>query len=311
MAEYISKLHKLLEEDHFVVCSEMGPPIGADPEFIRDKCEDLKGYVDAVNVTDNQTAIVRMSSISASKIAMEEGLEMIIQATGRDRNRIGIQSDLLGASALGLRNVLCLTGDHQSFGKDEGSKNVFDMDSVSIISAAHDMVHEGELVSGDELRTPPKLYLGGAHNPFAEPFEMHMLKLRKKIKSGMQFIQTQAIYNLEKFDMWMEEMRSQGLHEETHIIAGILPTKSEFALKYMKNDVPGMDVPDELIDRVANADDKEQEGVDITVEIIEHVKQHEGVKGIHLMPVGWEEITPVVVEEADLYPRPEVEVDNE
>ncbi|SDL19954.1 methylenetetrahydrofolate reductase [Halarsenatibacter silvermanii] len=311
MPEYISNLHKLLEEDHFVVCSEMGPPIGADPDFIREKCEDLHGYVDAVNVTDNQTAIVRMSSIAASKIAHEEGLEMIIQATTRDRNRIGLQSDLLGASALGLRNVLCLTGDHQSFGKDEGSKNVFDMDSVSLIKAARDMVDDEELVSGDELRTPPKLYIGGAHNPFAEPYEMHMLKLKKKIKAGMDFIQTQCIYNLEKFDRWMEDMRKEGLHEEVHILAGLLPTKSEFALKYMKNDVPGMDVPDELIDRIANADDKRQEGIDFTVEIIEHVKNTEGVKGIHLMPVGWEEITPVVVEEAGLYPRPEVEVDDE
>ncbi len=311
MAEYFSKLHKLLEEDHFVVCSEMGPPIGADPDFIRDKCDDLLGYVDAVNVTDNQTAIVRMSSISASKIAMEEGLEMIFQATTRDRNRIGLQSDLLGASALGLRNILCLTGDHQTFGKDEGSRNVFDMDSVSLIDAAHRMVHEEELVSGDDLRTPPKLFIGGAHNPFAEPFEMHMLKLKKKINAGMQFIQTQCIYNLEKFDRWMEEMQKEGLHEQVNIIAGILPTKSEFALKYMKNDVPGIDVPDKLIDRLAQADDKVQEGVDLTVEIIDHVKEIEGVKGVHLMPVGWEEITPTVVEEAGLYPRPEVEIDNE
>ncbi|MFW5855926.1 MAG: methylenetetrahydrofolate reductase, partial [Bacillota bacterium] len=180
MAEYISKLQELLEKGEFVVCSEMGPPIGADPDFIRKKAKHLKGYVDAVNVTDNQTAIVRMSSIAASKIAADEGLEMIIQATGRDRNRIGLQSDLLGASALGLRNVLCLTGDHQCFGNDEGAKNVFDLDSVSLIKAVRGMVDEGELLNGKEMKSPPKLYIGGAHNPFADPFELHMMKLEKK-----------------------------------------------------------------------------------------------------------------------------------
>ncbi len=307
MAEYTSKLEQLLEEGEFVVCSEMGPPIGADPEFIREKCDDLKGYVDAVNITDNQTAIIRMSSIAAAKIAMEEGLEMIIQVTGRDRNRIGIQSDLLGASALGLRNVLCLTGDHQCFGNDEDAKNVFDLDSVSIIKACQQMTEEGKLINGNELKTePPELYYGGAHNPFADPFEMHMMKLEKKIEAGMKFIQTQCIYNLEKFDYWMEEVRKRGLHEKCHIMAGILPTRSVKALKMMKKFVAGMDVPDYTIERMEAADDKKAEGVQMAVDIINHVKEIEGVRGVHLMPVAWEEITPVVVEKANLYPRPEV-----
>ena len=307
MAEYISKLEQLLEEGEFVVCSEMGPPIGADPEFIRKKCDDVKGYVDAVNITDNQTAIIRMSSIAAAKIAMEEGLEMIIQITGRDRNRIGIQSDLLGASALGLSNVLCLTGDHQCFGNDEDAKNVFDLDSVSIIKACQQMTEEGRLINGNELKTePPRLYYGGAHNPCADPFEMHMMKLEKKIEAGMKFIQTQCIYNLEKFDYWMEEVRKRGLHEKCHIMAGILPTRSVKALRMMKKFVAGMDVPDYTIERMEAAEDKKAEGVKMAVDIINHVKEIEGVRGVHLMPVAWEEITPVVVEKANLYPRPEV-----
>ncbi len=306
MADYISKLQKLLEEGEFVVCSEMGPPIGADPDFIREKADFLRGYVDAVNITDNQTAIVRMSSIAAAKIAADEGLEMIIQATGRDRNRIGIQSDLLGASALGLRNVLCLTGDHQCFGMDEGAKNVFDLDSVSMLRAARRMVDDGVLLNGKDMDVPPKLFLGGAANPFADPFELHMMKVEKKIEAGMEFIQTQAIYNLEKFDKWMEEMRKRGLHEKCYIMAGILPTKSVKALRMMKKYVAGMDVPDYTIERMDKAEDKKEEGVQMAVDIIKHVRKIEGVRGIHLMPVAWEEITPRVVEEAGLYPRPEV-----
>ncbi|MGM0420119.1 MAG: methylenetetrahydrofolate reductase [Bacillota bacterium] len=307
MADYISKLQELLERGEFVVCSEMGPPIGADPDFIKKKADYLRGYVDGVNITDNQTAIVRMSSIGAAKIAADEGLEMIIQATGRDRNRIGLQSDLLGASALGLRNVLCLTGDHQCFGQDEGAKNVFDLDSVSMIKTVRDMVDKGVLLNGKEMEVPPKFFIGGAANPFADPFDLHMMKLEKKVNAGMDFIQTQAIYNLDKFDEWMEEVRRRGIHERCYIMAGILPTRSVKALRMMKKYVAGMDVPDSTIARMDAAEDKKKEGVNMAVDIIEHVRKSEGVKGIHLMPVAWEEITPVVVEEAGLYPRPEVD----
>lgn len=306
MAEQ-SNLEKKLKAGHFVVCSEMGPPIGADPDFIRDKAANLKGYVDGVNVTDNQTAIVRMSSIAAAKIASEEGLEMIIQVTARDRNRIGLQSDILGASALGLRNVLCLTGDHQVFGMDEGAKNVFDLGSVQLIKVVNDMVHEGVLLNGKEMDTPPYMFIGGAANPYAEPFAMQMIKMEKKVEAGVQFFQTQAIYNLDKFKYWMEEVRKRGLHERAYILAGILPTRSVKALKMMKKHVAGMDVPDEVIARMAAADDRKAEGIKMAVEAIETVREIEGVRGIHLMPVAWEEITPVVIKEASLYPRPEVE----
>jgi len=307
MTKSYSKVKNMLDAGHFVVCSELGPPIGSDPDFIRNKAKNLKGYVDGVNVTDNQTAIVRMSSIAAAKIAMDEGLEMIIQVTARDRNRIGLQSDILGASALGLRNVLLLTGDHQTFGKDPGSKNVFELGSVQLIKAVNDMVHEGVLLNGDQMDTPPKMFIGGAANPFADPFEMQMIKMQKKVNAGVEFFQTQAIYNMEKFKYWMEEVRKRGLHEQAYILAGILPTRSPKALRMMKKYVAGMDVPDHIIKRMDQAEDKEKEGVKMAVETIEQVKEIEGVRGVHLMPVAWEEITPHVVEEASLYPRPEVE----
>jgi methylenetetrahydrofolate reductase (NADPH) len=306
MAEMYSGLQKKLEAGYFVVCSEMGPPIGADPDFIRKKAMMLKGYVDGVNLTDNQTAIVRMSSIAAAKIAADEGLEMIIQATCRDRNRIGLQSDILGASALGLRNVLCLTGDHQSFGMDKGSKNVFDLDSVQLIKTVHDMVYQGVLLNGKEMKTPPKMFIGAAANPFADPFEMQMIKMVKKVEVGAQFFQTQAIYNIEKFEYWMEEVRKLGLHKKAYILAGILPTRSVKALKIMKNHVAGMDIPDAIIERFEKCADPEAEGVKLAVETIEQVKKIEGISGVHLMPVMWEKITPVIVEKASLYPRPEV-----
>jgi len=297
----------MLDAGHFVVCSEMGPPIGADPEFIREKANYLKGYVDGVNVTDNQTAIVRMSSIAAAKIAEEEGLEMIIQVTTRDRNRIGLQSDILGASALGLRNVLLLTGDHQSFGRDPGAKNVFELGSTQLIKAVKDMVDNGVLLNGDEMDTPPKMFLGAAANPFGDPFEMHMIKMQKKVNAGVEFFQTQAIYNMEKFKYWMEEVRKRGIHEKAYILAGILPTRSPKALRMMKKYVAGMDVPDHVIKRMDQAEDKEKEGVKMAVETIQQVREIEGVRGVHLMPVAWEQITPEVIEQASLYPRPEVE----
>jgi len=307
MAKNYSKVKTMLDAGHFVVCSEMGPPIGADPEFIREKANYLKGYVDGVNVTDNQTAIVRMSSIAAAKIAMEEGLEMIIQVTARDRNRIGLQSDILGASALGLRNVLLLTGDHQSFGRDPGAKNVFELGSTQLIKAVKDMVDNGVLLNGDEMDVPPKMFIGGAANPFADPFEMQMIKMQKKVEAGVEFFQTQAIYNMEKFEYWMEEVRKRGIHEKAYILAGILPTRSPKALRMMKKYVAGMDVPDHVIKRMDQADDKEKEGVKMAVETIQKVREIEGVRGVHLMPVAWEQITPEVIKEASLYPRPEVE----
>jgi methylenetetrahydrofolate reductase (NADPH) len=200
-----------------------------------------------------------------------------------------------------------LTGDHQVFGKDPEAKNVFELGSVQLIKAVHDMVHKGVLLNGKEMKTPPKMFIGGAANPFGDPFEMHMIKMEKKVEAGVQFFQTQAIYNLEKFEYWMEEVRRRGIHERAYILAGVLPTRSVKALRMMKKYVAGMDVPDEIIERMDQAEDRKAEGVKMAVETIERVKEIEGVRGVHLMPVAWEEITPVVIEGASLYPRPEVD----
>ncbi|NTV90626.1 MAG: methylenetetrahydrofolate reductase [Clostridiales bacterium] len=302
---YASRLQAILESGEFAVCSEMGPPMSANASFIKEKADMLRGYVDTVNITDNQTAIVRMSSIAAAVITKAEGLEPVMQATCRDRNRIALQSDILGASALGIRNILCLTGDHQTFGSDPGSKNVFDLDSVQLIKGVRGMV-DGRFMNGKEIKSPPVMFVGGAYNPFSDPQEMHMIKLQKKINAGMQFIQTQAVYNTDAFEAWMSEVRRLGLHKKVHILAGILPTKSVKALKMMKQHVAGMDVPDSVIERMEKSSDPEKEGVRMAVDIIERIRSIEGVAGVHLMPVGWEQITPVVVKEAGLYPRPEV-----
>ncbi len=304
--EHVSRLQKILETGHFAVSSELGPPMSANAGFIREKAHMLRDCVDAVNITDNQTAIVRMSSIAAAVIAKEEGLEPVMQVTCRDRNRIAIQSDILGAGALGIRNVLCLTGDHQTFGSDPGSKNVFDLDSVQLIKGVCDMVG-GRFMSGKEIKTPPTMFVGGAYNPFGDPQEMHMIKLIKKINAGVQFIQTQAIYNVEAFETWMAEVRRLGLHNKVHILAGILPVKSAKALRMMQKHVAGIDIPDATIDRMEKSSEPDKEGVAMAVDIIERVRNIEGVRGVHLMPVGWEHITPVVVKEAGLYPRPEVD----
>ncbi|MHB1485368.1 MAG: methylenetetrahydrofolate reductase [Saccharofermentanales bacterium] len=307
MPEYKSGLEQILESGAFAVCSEMGPPMNANISVIKEKADILRGYTDAVNITDNQTAVVRMSSIAAAYIAKENGLEPVIQITCRDRNRIAIQSDVLGASGLGIRNILCLTGDHQTFGNDPGSKNVFDLDSVQLIKCVNGMT-EGRFMNGKEIKFPPVMFIGGAYNPFGDPQEMHMIKLLKKIDAGMKFIQTQAIYNVDIFEEWMKEVRRLGIHKKVHILAGILPTKSPKALRMMQTNVAGMNVPDEIITRMEKCEDPAKEGVKMTVEIIERVRGIEGVSGIHLMPVGWEQITPTVVREAGLYPRPEVDL---
>jgi 5,10-methylenetetrahydrofolate reductase len=292
-----------VESGRFLVCGELGPPQSADGGAIRKKSAHFKGLVDAVNITDNQTAIVRLSSIASAKILLEEGLEPIIQMTCRDRNRIAIQSDLLGAAALGIENVLCLTGDHQKFGNHPEARGVFDLDSVQLTAAVARM-NEGFLLSGDGMKTVPRFCIGAAANPFAEPVEMRLLRLDKKIRAGAHFIQTQPVFDLERFGLWMEKVRGAGLHEKAAILAGIMPVKSARTLLYMKEEVPGVRIREEYIKRMADAADPAEEGVKMAVEIIQSVRRIPGIRGVHLMPVLWESITPVIVREAGLQSGP-------
>lgn len=303
-----SRLERVLTAGHFAVTSECGPPRGADPEAIRRKGELLRGVVDAVNVTDCQTAVVRMSSLSSCLLLKEMGFEPILQMVTRDRNRIAIQSDILGAAALGINNILCLTGDHQRAGDHPQAKNVFDLDSVQLIAAVKAMRDEGKFLNGEELTVPPKLFVGAAANPFADPFEIRVLRLAKKVAAGADFIQTQCIYNLERFRDWMKQVVDMGLHEKVFILAGVTPLKSVGMARYMKNMVPGMDVPDELIARLKGVPKEKQpeEGVKIAIETVQQLKEIEGVSGVHIMAIEWEEKVREIAEGAGLLPRPEV-----
>ena len=301
-----SNLKKVLESGAFAVTAECGPPKGADPEAIMKKAEFLRGKVDAVNVTDNQTAIVRMSSLATCSLLQKAGLEPVLQMVVRDRNRIALQSDILGASAMGINNVLCLSGDHQIFGNQPEAMGVFDLDSVQFLNAVRNMRDNGKLVGGEELSKPPEMFIGAAANPFADPFEFRVVRLAKKIAAGADFIQTQCIYNIEKFEKWLGMARGRGLTERAYILGGVTPLKSAGMAKYMNNKVAGMDVPEEIIKRMEGVakDKQKEEGIKICVETIQKIKEMDGVKGVHIMAIEWEEGVGEIVEKAGLLPRP-------
>lgn len=321
-----SNLEKVLKNGHFAVTAELGPPQNADREVIRKKAALLKGYCDAVNLTDNQTAIVRMSSIGAGALLVQAGLEPVIQMTCRDRNRLAMQSDLLGAYALGMRNVLCLSGDHQTFGNHPNAKNVFDMDSIQLVQMVTALRDQhtfqcGEAIKGQE----PRFFVGAAESPFASPIDFRPYRLAKKVKAGANFIQTQLVYDLDAFKVFMAKVRELGIHQQTYILAGVGPLKSPTMARYMKDNVPGLRVPDRLIERMEQAgapwagkskdeltkEDKkarsaawQAEGIKICIEIIQQLREIEGVAGVHIMAIEWEEAVKPIVEGAGLLPRP-------
>jgi len=303
-----SNLEKILISGTFAVTGELGPPKGADVSVIERKANLLKGNVDAINVTDNQTAIVRMSSIAVGAILKQMGLEPTMQMVVRDRNRIAIQSDIFGAYALGIRNILCLSGDHQKFGNHPTAKNVFDLDSIQLIQTVKKMRDEHKVLGGDEIEGVPAMFIGAAANPFADPFEYRVIRLAKKVAAGVDFIQTQCIYDMDKFERFMQMVRDRGLHKKVHILAGVTPLKSVGMARYMKDKVAGMEVPDEIINRMKSAgkEKAKEEGLNICVEQIQRLKQIEGVHGIHLMAIEWEEAVHGILERAGLLPRPQV-----
>lgn len=302
-----SNLEHILTSGQFAVTGELGPPKNGDMEVVRKKAHILKGHVDAVNITDCQTAIVRMSSLTAGLIALSEGVEPVMQMTCRDRNRIAIQADALGASALGIKNLLCLTGDHQKFGNHPQAKGVFDMDSIQLLTMMSRMGNERRFQCGEEIKGPvPSFFLGAAANPFADPFEFRPKRLAKKVAAGARFVQTQIIYNVDKFAKFMEMVRDLGLDEKVYILAGVTPPKSLGMARYMKNYVPGLDVTDEVIARMRDAKDQRAEGIQIAVDIIRQVREIPGVKGVHIMAIEWEEAVPEIVKLAGLGPRPEI-----
>ena len=304
-----SKLEKILTAGHLAVTSECGPPRGSDPEAITKKAEMIKDHVDAINITDNQTSVTRMCSLASCVHLKQMGLEPVLQMVTRDRNRIALQSDILGAASFDINNILCLSGDHQSFGDCPQGQNVHDIDSMQLIQTVRHMRDEGKFLGGDDIKRPPQMFIGAAANPFADPFEIRVPRLAKKIAAGVEFIQTQCIYNLDKFEKWMELTRDRGLHEKVYILAGLTPLKSAGMAKYMKNRVPGMDVPDEVVKRMADTPKEKQaeEGIKICIESIQRLKEVKGVAGFHIMAIEWEEKVPGIVEETGLYPRPTID----
>lgn len=304
-----SKLEKIFKSGVMAVTSECGPPRSSDPAHIVTKGHLIKNHVDAINITDNQTSVTRLCSLAACIHLKLEGMEPVLQMVVRDRNRIALQADILGAASFGINNVLCLSGDHQSFGDHPKAQNVFDLDSMQLVQTVRHMRDEGKFLSGDEIKKAPNLFVGAAANPFADPFKIRVPRLAKKIAAGAEFIQTQCVYNLEKFELWMKGVVERGLHEKVFIMPGITPMRSVGMAKYMARAVPGMDVPEELIKRLSGVpkDKQAEEGITIAVEAIQRLKECKGVSGFHIMAIEWEEKVPEIVERSGLYPRPVVD----
>jgi len=304
-----SNLEKVLKAGHFAFTGECGPPKGANVEHLKEKFEHLRGMVDAVNVTDNQTAVVRMSSAAASAIMVANGIEPNFQMVCRDRNRLAMMADVLGVYSLGVKNMLCLSGDHQKFGNHPESKNVYDIDSMQLIALVKKMRDEGKFLNDEDIDEPPKMFIGAAANPFGDPHEYRIYRLANKIDAGADFIQTQCIYNMPRFREFMKKAVDMGLAEKTYILAGVTPMKSAGMANYMAKFVPGMDVPEDLIKRLKGVEKGKQaeEGIKFAIEQIEEFKEMEGVAGVHLMAIEWEHKVPEIAERAKVLPRPEVD----
>jgi len=303
-----SHLQALFDAGQFVVTAEVGPPKHADPEVVRKGARMIRGFVDAANLTDNQTAMVRMSSIASAVLVQSEGVEANVQMTCRDRNRIGLQSDLLGLAALGINNVICMSGDHPCNGNHPMAKPVYDLDSITWLQTARRMTQDGVFQCGEAIKVPPQIFVGAVENPFAPPFDYRVSRLVKKIKAGAQFIQTQCAFDMDYLRRFLQGAFDRGLHEKVNILVGITPLKSPKMARHMQSNVPGNMVPEAMCVRMEQAADPKEEGIKIAVELIQAVREMPGVAGIHLMPVMWEDVVPVVVERAGLLPRPTLAV---
>ncbi len=300
-AEPVSRLQAVLQSGQFAVTAEVGPPKSADASVIRKKGELMRYAANAFNITDNQRAIVRLSSLAASRILVEMGLEPVLQMTCRDRNRIAMQSDLLGAYALGIRNVLCLSGDHVFSGNHPQARKVYDLDSINLIGMVRGMT-EGRFECGEELKPAPQFFIGAVENPFAPPYEFRPFRLQKKAEAGARFIQTQIIFNVARFQEFMRRVCDLGLNEQLYILAGVGPLRSPGMARYMRDNLPGCEVPDAVVKRMEGTpkDNWREEGIRLCVETIEQLKQTPGIAGVHIMSIDWEEAVPVIVERAKL-----------
>lgn len=306
--EYISegRLERVLRSGRFAVTAELNPPDSADPQEVYDAAVVLSAVCDAINATDASAAHCHMSSVAICSLLTRGGYEVIMQASCRDRNRIALQGDLLGAAAMGVHNVLCLSGDDVTTGDQPQAKRVFDFDSIQLLQTLRVMRDQSMFLSGRKLTVAPKLYLGAASNPFVPPFDWRPQRLAKKVAAGANFIQTQYCFDVPRFRKFMEHVRDLGVPEKVHILVGVGPLRSAKAAEYMRTQVPGVVIPDDLVERLRKTPSNQQreEGKQICIEIIQQVQDIPGVSGIHVMAYRQEELVAEIIEEAKLLPRP-------
>jgi methylenetetrahydrofolate reductase (NADPH) len=301
-----SRLERVLRSGRFAVTAELDPPDSADPQEVYAAAVVLAGVCDAINATDASGANCHMSSVAICALLTRAGYSPVYQVSCRDRNRIAIQGDLLGAAAMGVCNVLCLTGDDTTVGDQPQARRVFDFDSIQLLQTARIMRDQSIFLSGRKLTTPPRLFLGAAENPFAPPFDWRPQRLGKKIAAGAEFIQTQFCFDVPRLAAFMSRVRDLGLHERAFILVGVGPLRSERAAEYMRTRVPGVYIPDEVLARLrARPKDRQrEEGKRICIEIIQQVREIPGVAGVHVMAYRQEELVAEIIEEAGLLPRP-------
>ena len=301
-----STFQRRLRAGQIVVTGEIAPPKGASRAALERVANGMRGVVDAINLTDNQRGLGRMSSLGAGVILSQIGIEPIMQMTCQHRNRIALQADALSAVACGIPNILCMTGDHPKIGDHTDAKNVLDLNSFQLIKVMRTLRDEGRFQSGVALSEPPQMFIGGVANPNVE----RVARVERKIQFGAEFIQTQLIFDLERFASWMADVRAAGLHQQAHIIAGVMVVRSAQSARFLRDHLPGSRVPEWVIERMERAADAEAEGIAIAAELVQALLGVEGVRGIHLMSVGWSKAIPPIVAAAGLLPRPPAPADD-
>jgi methylenetetrahydrofolate reductase (NADPH) len=300
-----SNLQAVLESGQFAVTCELGPPRVPDAADVLEKASLLRGYVDAASCTDNQGAVLKMANWGAAVLCRQVGLEPIMQLSCRDRNRLAIQSDVIAAHAFGVRNFMSISGDSLVLGDHPMAKPVFDLQGVQLVRLLKRIRDEGRTGAGDQIDADFGCFIGGAANPFAPPYGWRPLRFLKKAEAGQQFALTQMIFNVDRFSEWMSRVCDEGLHERIHVIAGVGPLKSVRMAEFMKFKIAGMEVPDNILDRMRAAAKPRREGINICLEIIEQVREISGVHGVHIMAIDWEKVVPRIVERSGLLlPRP-------
>ncbi|WP_020395654.1 methylenetetrahydrofolate reductase [Thiolinea disciformis] len=290
------RLERVLRAGHFAITTEIAPPDSADPEEVYQRARLFDGYVDAMNATDGSGAHCHMSSVGMCSLLTRKGYAMVMQISCRDRNRIAIQGDVLGAAAMGVCNILCLSGDGVQAGDHPDAKPVFDLDSMTALQTIRTMRDESRFLSGRKITSPPRVMLGGAANPFAPPYDYRPYRLAKKIAAGAQFIQTQYCFDMPMFERYMQQVRDMGLDKKVFILLGVGPLASAKTAEWIRANVAGVHIPDTIIQRLKGAQDQKREGLNICIEMIQQARELEGVHGVHIMAYRQEHNVAEIVE---------------